>query len=340
MTIINHTANTFANLSVDLKDGDGDCFTINGPLKKMLNSYETTTFTVVPKHDLTGGVYKARYQLNYDGGESSDFVFTINVEDRDWNYLSGLIYLDVENKDDYDYMKLITVTLTPDGEEEPVITRSFVGFDAQTYNISNITPGIYTLKAEHEGSISYVQTVDITSDAEQNIYMPLTGSDGNTLFGYVSYFGSENSPVVFSYKKTAGGQAQTREFSTDAHSSNYTNGQLSLKYCIEGLGYAEYAVVISKAGHVDRRVVVSVKSDTTLTTSLNKTNDITGDGKTDIADYSACVNYALSANSQVSNNQTDDIEYEKHIADYDGDGYIDVIDVSLLEMKINSDIAE
>ena len=331
VTVINHTADTFTNLIVDYKDGDGDCFTVNQPAKRTLGAYEQTSFTVVPKHDLTGGAYLARYELNYDGGEPIQFTFGINVEDRDWNYLSGIIELEVANKDDYDYMKLITVTLTPQGETEPVITQRFVGFDAQTYRISNITPGVYTLKAEHEGSISYTQTVDITNDAEQNIYIPLTGNAGNSVFGIVSYCGWDDSPVVFSYKRSTGGQAVTKEFSTADEYNNYTGARKSISYCLTEIGFASYKITVSKTEHVDRNIVVSVTRNTTMTTSLNKINDVNGDGVTDVADYSACVNYALSADTAVNSNQTADADYEKRVADTNNDGYVDVLDCSAIE---------
>ena len=334
VTVINHTANTFTNLSVDLKDGDDDCFTVNQPAKRTLGAYEQTSFRVVPKHDLTGGAYLARYELNYDGGETVQFAFGINVEERDWNYLSGIIELEVENKDDYDYMELITVTLTPQGETEPVITQKFVGFDAQTYRLSNITPGVYTLKAEHEGSISYTQTVDITNDAEQNIYIPLTGNAGNSVFGIVSYCGWDDSPVVFSYKRSTGGQAVTREFSTAGEYNNYTGARKTISYCLTEIGFASYKIVVSKAEHVDRNIVVSVTRDTTLSTSLNKINDINGSGETDVADYSACVNYALSEDTQVNSDQTADADYEKRVADTNNDGYVDVLDCAAIERAL------
>ncbi len=335
VTVINHTAETFTNLIVDFKDGDGDCFTVNQPAKRTLGAYEQTSFTVVPKNDLTGGAYLARYELNYDGGEPIQFTFGINVEDRDWNYLSGLMYLDVENKDDYDYMKLITVTLTPQGATEPVISQSFVGFDAQPYSISNITPSIYTLRAEHEGSAPYTQTVDITGDAEQNIYLPILGNAGNSVYGVVSYCGWDDSPVVLSYRRSSGGQAVTKEFSTAGEYNNYTGARKTISYCLTEIGFAQYKIVVSKAEHVDRNIVVSVTRDTTMTTSLNKINDVNGDGVTDVADYSACVNYALGADSAVNEDQTADSEYRKRVADLDGDGFVDVLDVVLLERKIN-----
>ncbi len=335
VTVINHTAETFTNLIVDFKDGDGDCFTINQPAKRTLGAYEQTSFTVVPKHNLTGGAYLGRYELNYDGGEPIQFTFGINVEDRDWNYLSGIIELEVENKDDYDYMELITVTLTPQGETEPVITQNFVGFDAQTYRISNITPGIYTLKAEHAGSASYTQTVDITGDTEQNIYMPLTGNAGNSIYGMVSYFGWDDSPVVFNYKRSTGGQTVTKEFSTADEYNNYTGARKSISYCLREIGFAKYKITVSKTEHIDRNIVVSVTRDTTLSTSLYKINDVNGNGDTDIADYSLCVNLALGTDNAVNSDQTADSEYQKKVADIDGDGVVDVIDCMYLERIIN-----
>lgn len=334
-TVINHTANTFTNLRVEFKSGDSECFTVIQPSKGTLGAYEQTNFRVVPKHDLTGGVYQAYYELIYDGGEPIRFVFSINVEDRDWNYLSGIIELEVENKDDYDEMKLITVTLTPQGESEPVITKNFVGFDAQTYKISNITPGVYTLKAEHAGSANYTQTVDITGDTEQNIYMPLTGNAGNSIYGMVSYFGWDDSPVVFSYKRSTGGQTVTKEFSTADEYNNYTGARKSISYCLREIGFAKYKITVSKTEHIDRNIVVSVTRDTTLSTSLYKINDVNGSGETDIADYSLCVNLALGTDNAVNSDQTADSDYQKKVADVDGDGVVDVIDCMYLERIIN-----
>ncbi len=335
VTVINHTANTFTNLSVNFTGGDADCFTVNQPAKGTLGAYESTSFTVVPKHDLTGGVYRARYQLSYDSGEPTDFVFTVSVEERDWNYLSGLMYLDVENKNDYDYMKLITVTLTPQSETEPVITQSFVGFDAQPYSISNITPGIYTLRAEHEGSVTYEQTVDITTDAEHNIYMPLAESgESGSLFGYVSYSSFDGAPVLLNITPVDDWVTLTREFTEGNGKYGYINGRYSLAYSVPGIENGDYRVEITKSACVSRNVLVSVNGDTAVSTSLNLQNDVNGSGGVDIADYALCVNLALGTDNAVNADQTADGEYRKRVADIDGDGFIDVLDCALLERAL------
>ena len=63
--------------------------------------------------------------------------------------------------------------------------------------------------------------------------------------------------------------------------------------------------------------------------------DVNGDGVIDVNDYSIAVNLALEADTEVSKDLSENNDYQKAVADLDGDRYVDVIDVALLERKIN-----
>ena len=64
-------------------------------------------------------------------------------------------------------------------------------------------------------------------------------------------------------------------------------------------------------------------------------NDVNGDGVVDANDYSAAVNTALGSETEVAKDLTETADYQKAVADIDGDGFVDVLDVALLERKIN-----
>ena len=107
---------------------------------------------------------------------------------------------------------------------------------------------------------------------------------------------------------------------------------------IENIANGTYIMTVSCGGMVTRTYPIEVTDGrVNEEVSLNVDGDVNSDGVIDENDYQQAVNIALSSENSVS--ETDDLsedtDYSKAVADLDGDGAVDVIDVALLERKIN-----
>ena len=123
------------------------------------------------------------------------------------------------------------------------------------------------------------------------------------------------------------------ETSETVYSGNIdcTNGCI-----IESIANGTYIMTVSCAGMVARTYPIEVtdgRVDETVTLSIE--GDVNGDGEITVEDYSAAVNTALKNDNAVPSDLSETNDYQKAVADLDKDGYVDVLDIALLERKIH-----
>ena len=105
---------------------------------------------------------------------------------------------------------------------------------------------------------------------------------------------------------------------------------------IGNVANGKYLMSVSCEGAVTRTYNTEVVNGTvTQEVALYEEGDVNGDGEITVEDYSVAVNTALGSETEVSKDLSEKNDYQKAVADLDGDGYVDVLDVSLLERKIH-----
>ena len=103
---------------------------------------------------------------------------------------------------------------------------------------------------------------------------------------------------------------------------NVANGTYLMSVACEGAVTRTYTTEITD-GKVTQEVV-----------ALYAEGDVNGDGEIDVNDFALAVNSALGENTEVAKDLTETEDYQKAVADLDGDGFVDVLDLVLLERKI------
>ncbi len=106
-------------------------------------------------------------------------------------------------------------------------------------------------------------------------------------------------------------------------------------YYVDNVADGTYILTVTADGAVTRTYTVTVNGCTaTVPAELYAEGDVNGDGEITAEDYSAAVNAALASDSSVPADLSADADYQKAAADLDGDGFVDVLDIALLERKI------
>ncbi len=121
------------------------------------------------------------------------------------------------------------------------------------------------------------------------------------------------------------------------NSANAYNGETdgTNVYYVDNAANGTYLMAVTADGAVTRTYTVTVTDGRVVKSAeLYTKGDVNGDGEITVEDYSAAVNAALASDSSVPADLTKTADYQKAVADLDGDGYVDVLDAVLLERKI------
>ena len=112
------------------------------------------------------------------------------------------------------------------------------------------------------------------------------------------------------------------------------------EYSLSDISAGEYYITVSKAEHTERRYCIEVEEGLNIINlNLFKNGDANMDGELTVNDYQQVVNSALSEDNYSPYYTTADTDYSVALCDYDGDGYIDVIDCALVARLIEGGIS-
>lgn len=168
-------------------------------------------------------------------------------------------------------------------------------------------------------------------------------TDNVSGFG-VHTFDESGKCTVCKYEKTGTGAKKCTVTLTGIENPEkiYTGTTDENGLCsIGNIENGKYLLAVSCEGTVTRTYTTEVTDGTvTQAITLYEDGDINGDGEINVKDYQNAVNTALGNETKVSDDLTKDEDYRKAVADLDKDGYIDVIDISLLERKISAVISD
>ncbi len=104
---------------------------------------------------------------------------------------------------------------------------------------------------------------------------------------------------------------------------------------IANVANGTYLMSVSCEGAVTRTYTTEITDGrVTQEVALYAEGDVNGDGEINANDYALAVNTALGAQTEVAKDLTETADYQKAVADLDGDGFVDVLDIALLERKI------
>ncbi len=104
---------------------------------------------------------------------------------------------------------------------------------------------------------------------------------------------------------------------------------------IANVANGTYLLSVACEGAVTRTYTTEViDGEVTQEVALFAEGDVNGDGEIDENDYALAVNTALGDDTEVAKDLTETADYQKAVADLDGDGFVDVLDAVLLERKI------
>ncbi len=104
---------------------------------------------------------------------------------------------------------------------------------------------------------------------------------------------------------------------------------------IANVANGTYLMSVSCEGAVTRTYTTEITDGrVTQEVALYAEGDVNGDGEINANDYALAVNAALGAQTEVAKDLTEAADYQKAVADLDGDGFVDVLDAVLLERKI------
>lgn len=123
------------------------------------------------------------------------------------------------------------------------------------------------------------------------------------------------------------------------NSANVYNGETdgTNVYYVDNAPNGKYIMSVACDGAVTRTYTVEI-SDGRLVKSaeLYVEGDVNGDGVIGIYDYQQAVNIALGNENAVDGegDLSDEADYKIAVADFDCDGYVDVLDVTLVERKV------
>ena len=110
-------------------------------------------------------------------------------------------------------------------------------------------------------------------------------------------------------------------------------------YYIDNAENGTYLLEASYPGAVTRTYTVTIDTDRSVSpVELYTECDVNGDGEIDINDYQLAVNIALGSDNSVTDavDLSADADYMTAVADVNGDKFADVLDVILIERKINA----
>ncbi len=110
-------------------------------------------------------------------------------------------------------------------------------------------------------------------------------------------------------------------------------------YYVEGAANGTYTLAAVSDGAVKRTYSVEITDGKVIkSVELYTEGDVNGDGAVTEADYQQAVNAALSNDNAVKTDTdlSENIDYSKAVADFDGDGFIDVLDVAYIERKMKT----
>ncbi len=108
-------------------------------------------------------------------------------------------------------------------------------------------------------------------------------------------------------------------------------------YYVDNAANGKYIMSVACDGAVTRTYTVEITDGRLVkSTELYVESDVDGNGKIDIYDYQQAVNIALSNENAVpeEGDLSGEADYEIAVADFDCDGYVDVLDVALIERKV------
>jgi len=155
------------------------------------------------------------------------------------------------------------------------------------------------------------------------------GEIGPSIDGVVNSFGDENTEIVI----------ELFDGSSDEPIKTLTIYGTTATYLIKDIESGTYTLKVTKDGHTVRTYSVTVgDSLTELNIDICESGDANMDGTIDILDYQQVVNAALRDDT-VSDDTEADEDYALALCDYDGDGYIDVIDCALVARLIEGGIS-
>ena len=150
-------------------------------------------------------------------------------------------------------------------------------------------------------------------------------------------FGTDGKCTVCGYEKQASEKKYTVVLTGISNpAKNYSGATDDSGICnIENIENGTYLMAISCEGAVTRTYTTEITDGTiSQDIELYDDGDVNGDGEITVEDYSAAVNAALAGDNEVPEDLSLDADYSKAVADCDGDGVVDVLDVAMLERKI------
>ena len=156
------------------------------------------------------------------------------------------------------------------------------------------------------------------------------GEMGPNISGYVNSYGEEYTEIILEL------------FSEDADEpiKTLTLYGTYTEYLIRGIEVGAYKLRVTKDGHVTRTYTITLTDEDyscALNSYINECGDVNGDGIIDVLDYQQIVNATLN-DADIPDDTDSDENYEIAVCDYDGDGYIDVIDCALVARLVEGGI--
>ena len=152
-------------------------------------------------------------------------------------------------------------------------------------------------------------------------------------------FGTDGKCTVCGYEKQAGEKKYTVVLTGISNpDKNYSGATDDNGICnIENIENGTYLMAISCEGAVTRTYTTEITDGTIRQDiELYDDGDVNGDGEITVEDYSAAVNAALAGDNEVPEDLSLDADYSKAVADIDCDGVVDVLDIAMLERKVNA----
>lgn len=192
------------------------------------------------------------------------------------------------------------------------------------------------------GTLTVADGLTVKAGENADNAEPVTAEDYRTNRNhYVKIYNKHGEQFVKCAVNVAGGTPEncTVTLTDTENAENVYNGVIDGEntYYVDNIANGTYLLTVASDGTVTRTYTVEIDGGAVeKSAELYAEGDVNGDGVIDENDYQQAVNIALSSENSVS--ETDDLsedtDYSKTVADFDKDGFVDVIDLVLFERKI------
>lgn len=207
----------------------------------------------------------------------------------------------------------ITITLTLNGTSEPAYEVVVNGNDAY-YAFTDVTAGIYTLKAVKAGHLSWSTSLIIGYD-ELRRDIKLTKIAGSYVGGTATSHGNSEDAVTI-WLTRDGEDIPAYETTVYGNTADYS---------FYGVADGEYTLIALKNGHLPYLQSVTVENgDISANATLYLIGDVNGDGEVDIRDLVRLKKIAVGT-AKPAEGTTGDLK---------GDGKVDANDIIILKKML------